>query len=298
MSDNYVANVMNQALDAAAVDLMVGDPEEGTRQAQVALRAYPQCLRQLLRAVHWDFARQVGALTILADATGQTVGAGTQVIAPWIYEYSYPVNCMKARFLPANWLNPNGPPAGNIALPTTPQTTVSQPPNGPGMRLVPAPFLISMDTNYPIDANSNWMETQGTSPTARVVILTNVQQAQLVFTAFMPYPSMWDAQFRAAFVSYLASEIALPLTKDKKFGLQMRNENIKIAKEKIQEARVTNGNEGSYPQTTDHTPDFLRIRNRGAGWSAGGPGGAWGQGGVGVFGYGFDSCMFGDGSIY
>lgn len=235
---------------------------------------------------------------MLADATGQTAGVGTTVIAPWVYEYSYPINCMKARFLPANYLNPTV--SGNISLPTTPLTTGgAQPPYGYGMRLIPAPFLISMDTNYPIDGNSNWMETQGSSPGGRVVILSNVNQANLVYTAFMPYPSVWDAQFRAAMVAFLAAEIALPLAKDKKFGLTMRDRNMAIAKERVMAARVTNGNESGFPMTTDHMPDFMRIRSSGGG--AAGYGGSscgpWGSGGYGwdgygYCGYGFDQSVF------
>lgn len=296
---NLPADIFNQALDAAGVDFTIGDPQEGTKAAQVTLRAYGQALRTLLRAVHWDFARQVAPLTMLADASGQTEDVGTTVVAPWAYEYAYPTNCMKARFLPANFENPNQIPEDNTQLPDVPATTVtSQPPYATGARLVPAPFLVSMDTNYPIDGASNWMDVQGVSPVGRVVILTNINLAQLVYTSFMPYPSMWDAQFRAAMVAYLAAEIALPLSVDKKFGLVMRDRNIIIAKNKIMDARVTNGNEASFPQTTDHLPDWMRMRDAGGGygtpWTGGGiwGDGGWGWNGVGFMGYGWDSSVF------
>lgn len=298
---NYPADIANQALDAAGVDFTIGEMNEGTKAAQVILRAYGQCLRQLLRAVHWDFARTMQPMVMLADATGQTAGVGTVVPAPWVYEYAYPINCMKARFLPRNYLTPQGAPPGNISNPSTPiMTGVSgQPPYGYGMRLIPAPFLVTMDTNYPIDANSNWLDVQGESPTGRVVILSNVNQAQLVYTAFMPYPSVWDAQFRAALVAYLAAEIAMPLAKDKKFGLTMRDRNFLIAKDKVNAARVTNGNESAFPQTIDHMPDWMNARVRGAGgwgpnWNIGGPWGAcgWGWDGIGFIGYGFDQSVF------
>lgn len=297
---NYPADVINEALMAAGSDFVIGDPTEGTQAAQVTLRKYGQCLRQLLRSVHWDFARQMSPMVLLADATGQTADVGTAVPSPWRFEYAYPISCMKARFVPAIGVNPNSVPAGNIALPDTPQTTVISPAYyGVAGRLMPTPFLISMDTNYPIDTSSNWMESQGVSPQGRVVVLSNTEQAQLVFTAFSPYPTMWDAQFRAAMVAYLAAEIAMPLARDKRFGLQIREQNIVIARQRVMDARVTNGNEGSFPQTTDHTPDFLSIRNAGAGWSAGGPGsdGPWGAGGIGWGGagylsYGFDNSVF------
>lgn len=207
---------------------------------------------------------------------------------------------MKARFLPRNYLNPGAPP-GNISIPNTPLTTggAGSPPYGYGMRLIPGRFLISMDTNYAIDPNTDWMETQGVSPTGRVVILTNVKSAQLVYTAFMPYPSMWDSQFRAAFVAYLAAEIAMGISDDKKFGLEMRDRNFKIASEKVQQARVTNGNEAGFPQTIDHMPDWMNNRWRGGGGNFGGMGGGgpWGEGGCGWDGTGFNSYGF-DTSVF
>jgi hypothetical protein len=86
----------------------------------------------------------------------------------------------------------------------------------------------------------------------------DVKQAQLVYTCFNPYPSTWDSQFRAAMVSYLASEIALPLAGDKKFGMAMRRDNIAVAKSKIEQARIRDGNEGFY--SSDLRVDWMAAR--------------------------------------
>lgn len=302
---NLPADVANEALDAAGVDFTLGEITEGTKPAQVVLRHYQQCLRQLQRAVHWDFCRKQAPIVMLADATGQTAGVGTVVPAPWVYEYSYPIDCMKARFLPANYLNPNAVPPGNITTPVTvPQTSVAtQAPYGFGMRLIPAPFLIGLDTNYPVDPASNWMEVQGESPGGRVVILSNINQAQLVYTGFMPFPSVWDSQFRGAMVAFLAARIAMPLAKDKNFGLKMRDQQFSIAKDAVRAARITNGNEGSAPQSTSHPADWTIARmssgvgggSLGQGW--GGAFGCWGAGGLGwngfgYLGYGADQSVF------
>lgn len=301
MSGSEVADVVNEALDACGWPTPIGDPEEGSRAADVARRQWPQCLRQLLRAAHWAFARKMGQLLMLGDQSGQTPGVGNTVINPWLYEYAYPTDCMKARFLPWNYTNPNGAPAGNIALPSTPTTTGggSTALYGFLSRLIPAPFLISLDTNYPVDPNSNWLEVQGESPSGRVVILSNVNQAQLVYTAFMPYPNMWDSQFRAAMVAFLAARMALPLwTKEKnpKLGMEMRDRNMAIALKAVLDARATSANEANFPSTTDHTPDFLRIRNSGPSWGHGGAGplggGIWGVGGMGWGGGGFSFYNF------
>lgn len=283
---NTPEDIANQALDAAAIDLVIGDMQEGTRQAQVVLRAYSQCLRQLLRAAHWDFARRQAPLVLLADATGQTPDVPTIVPAPWAYEYAYPIDCMKARFVPREFVNP-GAPSGNYALPNGVPILpgVASAPTGFRARLEPARFLVANDTNYVPPETPGDSYVQGVSPTGRTVILTNVKCAKLVYTGLMIYPSVWDAKFRAGMVAYLAAEIALPLSADKKFGMAMRQQNIAIAKEKIMEARISDGNEGF--SNSDIRVDWMDIRGAG--------GGRWGRGddGPGVLGYGWDACSLG-----
>jgi hypothetical protein len=190
-----------------------------------------------------------------------------------------------------------GIPMGNLtgAGSAVPQTTASGVPSANVLHRSLARFVEGTDFNYPADTNSadgQWWEQPGISPMGRTVILTNVHQAHACYTAFVPYPNMWDSLFRSAMVAYLASEIALPVLKDKKFALELRNLQIRLAKEKITQARITDGNEGWY--STDHVPDFIRARDAG-GW------GQWGGAGPGsggnVFGA-WDSCAFSDGSAY
>jgi hypothetical protein len=151
---------------------------------------------------------------------------------------------------------------------------------------------VATDFNYtPQSTSSNW-EQPGVSPIGQTVILTNVQSAYCVYTAYMNYPSVWDPLFRAAMVAYLASEVALSLSKDKAFGLKLRAEQIMIAKEKIKQARISDGNEGWY--STDHTPDWMRVRISGvsgANWQGmnSAASGCWGS---------YDSIGFADGSAF
>lgn len=294
---NLPADIGNQALDAAGFDMTIGDLQEGTRPAQVLLRNYGQCLRQLLRAANWDFARKTADLVLLADATGQTANVGSIVPVPWVYEYAYPIDCMKVRFIPWNYGQVQGIPPGNIQTPTTPLTTGAAPSVATGRRLRPARFVIATDPNYPPAPRQAFWTVQGESPTGRTVILTNVKSAKIIYTALMQYPSVWDSLFREAMVAYLASQVAMPLATDKKFGMQMRKDNIEIAKMKIQEARRVDGNEGFY--SSDISVDWMntrRVGNRdwgglgGLGWSDDtGPGG---------YGGGWDSISFADGTAY
>lgn len=323
---NTPTDVAQEAVDAAGCDVVLGDLEEGTREAQVVLRKYRQCLMQLHRAVHWDFARAQLPMVLLGDATGQTPNVGTKVILPWTYVYALPGDAMKARFVPWSFGQNTAIPPGNLLpYPLLPTRTATSPdtnsgsnfnsnfgppptPNdayegpivapltGPlslgltaanaGARLRPARFLVSTDVNYaPAPGQLTW-EEQGVSPQGRTVILTNVPCAELVYTKLMLYPSVWDSLFRAAFVAYLAAEVSLPLNHDKKMALALRRDNYGIAKQKLEQARVANGNEGI--TDTSHSVDWMRFRN--SGWR--GLGGRDSEGGPGVFGYGWDSCGF------
>lgn len=296
---NLPADVGQQALDAAGIDFTIGDLEEGTRPAQVLLRAYGQCLRQLLRAAPWDFARKQVPLICIGDMTGQTPNVSTVVPIPWVYEYRYPSDCMKMRFIPFNY-PPNTPvPTGNIQIPSTPLTTGSGPQWTAGYRLRPSRFLLTTDPNVVPPPGSQFWQVQGESPQGSLVVLSNVQNAVGIYTGLMQFPSLWDSQFRAAFVSYLASEIALPLAKMSVVtpakALELRKDNIAIARDKIKAARVTDGNEGFY--SSDLRVDWMDYRRVG-GWGAGR--GGWGDTGQGPgmwFG-GYDSISFADGSAY
>ena len=293
MSGYFPTDVAQQALDAAGIDFTIGELSEGTREAQVTLRAYGQCLRQLLRGANWDFARKQVPLFLLADKTGQTPDVGTQVPQPWMYEYAYPTDCAKMRFIP--WIPPQGgpaAPAGNIAAPTTPlMTGLAVAPIAPNMK--PAKFVITNDPNYPPQPGEEFWLVQGVSPLGRTVVCTNVKNAIAVYTMIMPYPNVWDPLFRQAMVSYLSSQIAFPLAKDKKFGLQKQTQQIAIAKGHIEAARAVDGNEGTY--SSDIPVDWMNTRTTGGGygWLDGG----YGFGGHG-WGGGWDRCSFADGSAY
>lgn len=294
---NLPDDIALQAIDALGITPIMANLEDGTEQARVLLRAYAQCRKQLLRAVHWDFCRKQAPLTLLADASGNTPNVGNQVIVPWGYEYALPTDCLKVRFVPWNGLLNPGAPAGNI-VPPNPQAPLMTGLQSPatGMRLRPARFLVATDFNYPPPPGQITWEVSGLSPQGRTVICANVQQAQAVYSADMLYPSVWDPQFRAAMVSYLASEVALPLwvqKGDRKFGLACRKEQIELTKQKVMAARITDGNEGHY--SSDIKVDWLQARNSGSsgGWGYGQSGGSW----CGEFG-GFDSLAFADGSAF
>lgn len=290
------ADIVNRSLSQAGSDLVIGDLEEGTNEARRALMQYAPTLKQILRCAAWNFARQESPLQLLADASGATPNVGTLVPTPWLYLYALPIDCMKARWVPqGRGILPAGAaPPGNIVPPNNQLPLTGAIDYPPSYRLGnrPARFLVATDSNYPgvttsgqpWGQNTAWWETQGIAPNARTVILTNVPFAHLVYTALIVYPSLWDSLFEEAFVAALAARLALPLNKDKKLGMALRQENIAIAAQALQQARVRDGDEGF--ASVDHEPDFIRIRSSGGygRWGAGG----YGEG-PGVLGYGSDS---------
>jgi hypothetical protein len=290
---NNPSAVASQVLDAIGSSFVLGDISEGSREAQVILRAYGQCLRQLLRGANWDFARKTAPLFMLADATGQTPDVGRVVPSGYLYEYAYPDDCMKVRFVQRNHLAPQlAIPPGNIAIGQARVIVPNVNANFPGARPRPARFVIAMDSNYVPPVNVLSEQTQGVGQNSRTVILTDVNHAHCTYTALVLDPSQWDSLFRAALVAYIASEVALPLTEKKPFGLQIRNEQIMIAKTKIEAARLVDGNEAV--TSTDIPVDWMNARRSGGGFRRVGVA----LGGDGFGGAAWDACSFADGSAY
>lgn len=300
-------DVVNRSLDSVgASDQTIGDIQQGTTAARVALRHYLPCLEQLLRGAYWNFARAQNPMELLAAQPGFQLGVpqgdgpliGSRVIPPWRYEYSWPIDCVAARFVPWNNSTPQGStPPNNISVPDVPPTTFIEPFQTP-WQLIPARMLVASDTNYPLPVEPDtppqqWWNTRGAAPDMRTVILTNVPCAELVYTKFVPYPNLWDPLFQEAMCALLATYLALPCNPDKKEGRALRGEQIAIAKAAIGVARMRDGNEG-WP-SVERQAEWISARNLGAGY--GGLGG-WGSEGGGVLSYGWGSVMFGDGSAY
>lgn len=293
-------DVANEALDAIGWPDVLGDLEDGSPPAQILLRKYRECLKQLLRSAHWNFARKQAPLTLLADASGNAASeyVGVVVPQPWLYEYAYPTDCAKMRFVPWSYPSPAAQiPAGNIQIPATPQNSAPLP-QVIAPRQRPARFLEATDFNYQPPAGALSWDVQGVSPQGRTVILTNVPNAQGVYTAIMLYPSVWDALFRAAFVAYLAAEVALPIwaKSDRKFGLEVRGQQAQILQAKLSEARLVDGNEGTF--STDLRVDWLDARRNGGPNTLGYGGLGWGGGDAGVWGNGWDSLAVPGGSAF
>ncbi len=270
-----MVDVCNQALDEIGAP-SIDEIREGSPSANAALRQYGPTVRALLRAAPWNFARKQRPLDLAKDVTNTDGTLPTDVPAPWRYEYLYPQDCIKLRFVPQV----------SSAQPMVPalMTNLSPPPTQSSMG--PAPYVIGNDLAVATDSGSA-DEMIGVT-----VILTNVFQAQIVYTAAVLNPTLWDSQFLGGVVAMLAARFAMPLAPDKKLALEMRGQQIAIVKDVVGQARVSNGDEDW--MTVDHLPDWIRVRGYG-GW----PSGFWTSNipGLGPFS-GWESLSFPDGSAY
>jgi hypothetical protein len=297
-------------LDAiGASDNVVGELNEGSRAAQIAVRHYVPTIQQLSRAANWGFARKEGRLNMLQDATGQTtgVGTGTPAMGNWRYEYAVPIDYLRARWvtytLKEYWLYPQGATPGNsYTLPSNPMMSnfgYDQSHNRQQQRW--ARFLVTQDAvPTQVGAPTAWGQAPdldnvvGKGPGQQTVLLTNLCNASLVYTAFVQYPDEWDVLFQQAVVAVLASHMALAVLADKKFALQMRAQQIAVAKQAIEQARIADGNEGNF--SSDIRVDWLDARKSYA-WRAGwGTGNDWGDGGG--WGGGWDAMAMADGTSF
>lgn len=286
--------IANEALSAAGVDFVIGTLEEGSRPAQEVLRKYTTCVRQLLRSAHWTWARKQAFLQLVADASGNTPNVGTRVPGPFLYSYNMPTDCLKVRYIPLNYAAADNPPIppDNIVPPDSGAPLMNGlMPALIGRPIVPTRFLVGTSVDYvPENASNN---IAGISPVGMTVIMSNQPNAQCVYTFDAVWVNLWDELFRSAMVAFLASEIALPLTRDKKSGQSFRANNIAVCKEKISLARATNGNETW--ASSDLSVDW--IRNRMVGGFSSGYGWGYGTGPGYLFG-GYDGIFFENSSAY
>lgn len=291
------ADIINQAVDMLGESgMIIGDIADGTPVAEAARRAYGQGLRQLLRTAHWDFARKRAKLTLLGDATGSApVGVSTFVECPWGYAYGWPTDGVQGRWMP--WMPPNGQPTNGNGVPLTTGTSVTAAySNNPGR------FLVSSSDQYPIETGfTPWDQlpdlsrSEGLGPTSRKIILTDCCNADFVYTRLVTTIEEWDSLFRSAFVIMMALAIAPTAITDPKLRIAVVQRLGPALKNAVDNARVANGNESSYPQSVDSIPIWLRARNSLWPGMSSGPGGSVYSG---YTFYPFDSSMQWVGSVY
>jgi hypothetical protein len=231
--------------------------------ATAAASLYQLQADAVFRSAHWNSARKQATLTLLKAAIGtpeNPSGALPAPPIPWRYEYGYPSDCLKVRFVI---------PSPQLPATTTPLMT------NVGVNFQPQvktglPFVPAIDT----DANGNQIR----------VILTSACMAQAVYTAQILNVDLWDPMLQNAVIGALGAWLCMPVN-----GSSERQKlSIAIASGLIEQARIADGNEGI--TSTDHIPDWMRARETGSGF--------WGFNLDGGFVAGWDSWTGPNGVSY
>lgn len=228
-------DICNQALLAIGAQAQISsiNPSDGSTEANACSMIYPTQINALHRAAHWNFARAQIALTQLKAYEINGTLSSNPPPTPWRYEYAYPSDCLQLRYLFIT------PPQANQTSTTVGISGWQKP--GPQM------FIEGRD----FDATGNPIK----------VILTNAPMAQAVYTAYVGQVDLWDPHFYTAAVATLAAWLVNPLSRNR----SLMNDQFNIAKSIIEQARISDGNEGLTIQ--DHIPDWLQVRGRGSGWA-------------------------------
>lgn len=220
-------------------------PSDGSEEADAISVLWTPTFEQLARTAQWNCLRNQVTLSLIAAAQGtpENPNGTTYPLppTPWLYSYAYPSDCLDVRFIvPSFPANEGG---------STPPTTI----NNAAGSWIPSAGQIPYAVSYAPDLNG--------SPT--IVILTNQDQAQAVYTVNQSNPQSWDSLFQAAMVASLAAFLVPPLS----LNMSLMQLAIKTAEAAIARARVADGNEGV--TVMDHLPDWIQARAGGQGFGLG-----------------------------
>lgn len=237
-------DIVNQALDEIAAKATISgiNPASppNSLAAQVASRQYQPRIDALSRSAHWNCLRFQASLTLLKARQGTPENpSGTSLPVPptpWLYEYGWPQSpfCLRARYVVPVLDGPTVSPPIFTGIGSTMPVLIAN---------YAVPFAVASD----LDQNNKQVR----------VILTNAESAQLVYTARVEDPDLWDSQFTEAAISYLAAWFVNPIAKSK----ELLAERVAVAKDMVVAARISDGNEG--PSSVDHIPDFIAVRGAG-----------------------------------
>lgn len=232
-------DIVNIALASFGAQSTISSFDEGSPEADAAKLLYGPKINALFRAAPWAFARKQIYLTqlkalIIDGVLSDTADRPPQ---PWYYEYQYPSDCIKIRYLLPNFVASDS----GVSIPFT---------TGPGVQFpyqvwdtTPIRFQRATD----LDADGNQIS----------VLLTNVFQAQAVYTCTVDSPDLWDQSFLDAATLYLGTWLLQALAQDRAGFRDM----ISVTNNILSGARAVDGNEQIV--STENTPDWLLARGAG-----------------------------------
>lgn len=233
-------DIANRALSAIGTRSTISSLTEYSNEALQCNLLLEPLRDEILRLAPWNCATNTANLALISAAPGTpenpTTGTATwqkgQPYPPWAYEYAYPSDCLRVL-----WIVPQFSTGFASGVPLTTAVTGGSPSfwQGPPVR-----FKVAIDQ----DNNNNDIK----------VILTNQEQAILVYIKRVIDPNVWDPQFVQALVDGLAARLTIALTGDK----ALANLKLQAANSTITLARQGDGNEGL--TIINHDPDWIRVR--------------------------------------
>ena len=232
--------ICNRALSAFGAQSIITDvaTEDSTEAIQCRLW-YDATRDEVLEGALWNFARRAAMLARVKALPGTPEGGTTTETEwqpewptpPWLYSYTYPTDCIKARFVL--------PGSGTVSVPGVAIFSAATGRyDGYLTNNPPIPFVVSNELN----------------PTEIKVINTNQVDALLIYTRRVETPDLWSAQFTNALVNILAVKLSRSIPGDK----ELIKLCAQFAHESMAEAQASNGNEAVV--TFDPMPDWLQAR--------------------------------------
>lgn len=240
-------SIANRALLSVGARAQIStlNPSDGSVEGDAVSVLWTPTFEQLGRSAMWNCLTKQVTLSLLYAASGTPENPdGTSYPippTPWLYAYAYPSDCLDMRYIVPSYPADTGS--------SEPPTTIN---NAAGTWLPSGgqiPYAVttaSTTNNAPI-----------------LVILTNQDQAQAVYTVNQPNPAAWDSMFQAAMVASLAAFLVPALS----LSLPLMDMSIKTAEMIIAKARAADGNEGV--TVMDHLPDWMAARAGAQGYGLG-----------------------------
>ena len=233
-------SVANLALDSIGAGYTVSSltPPLPAPNAAVVARHYDITRQSVGRAAHWNCLRRQAKLTVLKAAQGTPFNPDGTTLPippyPWLYEYALPDDYLTSRYL---LFDP--PPSTGTAPPIYPPAAGVIQWSGWGAGYN---FVIGIDT----DASNNQQK----------ILLTDLIYADLVYTADILNPDLWDSQFLLAVAATLGAYLVNPVN----MNMAILKAQVEIAQGLITAARVSDGLEGT--TTSDIPVDWMEARGR------------------------------------
>lgn len=174
-----VVDICNMALARIGFSETIASLDERSKAAQTCTLFYEAARDYVLRDFPWNFATRAVQLAEVTDAT----------FPGWQVVYRYPTDCLDAR-----------------------QVVTEA-----GTRL-PLSYWVSTDPQRP--HLSRWLPPripfEVSSDEAGRLILTDLEEAYLVYTARIEDPNLFDSMFVSALAWHLAVELVMPLAVDER----------------------------------------------------------------------------------